>query len=66
MIIRKFTFKYTSSTIYNKIQNFKYIPIQIIQLSETIQALNYENNRFDSLNLIEDSINAWKQNPSIK
>ena len=66
VVIGEFIFEYTSSAIYNrfarrfggKLPNFKYTPNQIIQLSETIQALKNENNKFESLNLIEDSINA--------
>ena len=66
VVIGEFIFEYTSSAIYSrfarrfggKLPNFKYTPNQIIQLSETIQALKNENNKFESLNLIEDSINA--------
>ena len=74
VVIGEFIFEYTSSAIYNKfarlfggkLPNFKYTPNQIIQLSETIQALKNENNKFENLNLIEDSISAWQQQPSIK
>ena len=74
MAIGEFIFEYTSSAKYKrfarpfggKLLNFKYTSNQIIQLSETIQALKNENNKFESLNLIEDSINAWQQHPSIK
>ena len=72
IVIGEFIFEYTSSAIYNrfarcfggKLPWFKYTPNQIVKLSESTRVQKKDKNRHYSLNLIEDSIDALKQNLS--
>ena len=71
IVMGEFIFEYTSSAIYNrfarcfdgKLPWFKYPPNQIVKLSESTR-VKKDKNRHYSLNLIEDSIDALKQNLS--
>ena len=72
IVMGEFIFEYKSSAIYNrfvicfgeKLPWFNYTSNQIVKLSESTRVLKKDNNRHYSLNLIEDSIDALKQNLS--
>ena len=62
----------TSSTIYNrfstcfggKLKWFKFTPDQIVKLSRTKRLINWNEDSFECLNLIQDSIEIAQNNKS--
>ena len=72
VVIRELIFEYTSS-IFNrfarrfggKLSNLNILPIKLFNFRNYTSYQN-EKYKIESLNLIEDSINAWQQHPGIK